>query len=168
MLPAPAVPGCCLVYFHFLCYILCSHSVDGEMILAMRFVCRFVVTWSNALRNKTVAVCFVVWCVRCIAPSVLLQLFRRGTGSPSPTRSSISGGVRWMLWSLTFSDTISKWTPIQLQLFNNLLLFTFRNVYDCRFFTSVKDTKSMGHVWPSSPHDHWITGYWGQRSMVTL
>ena len=26
MLPGPAVPGCCLVSFHFLCYILCSRS----------------------------------------------------------------------------------------------------------------------------------------------
>ena len=27
MLPGPAVPGCCLVSFNFLCYILCSRSV---------------------------------------------------------------------------------------------------------------------------------------------
>ena len=27
MLPGPAVPGCCLVSFYFLCYILCSHSL---------------------------------------------------------------------------------------------------------------------------------------------
>ena len=34
MLPGPAVPGCCLVSLHFLCYILCSRSVltfSGEV-----------------------------------------------------------------------------------------------------------------------------------------
>ena len=31
MLPSPAVPGCCLVSFHFLCYILCSPSVQEYM-----------------------------------------------------------------------------------------------------------------------------------------
>ena len=30
MLPGPAVPGCCLVSFHFLCYILCSRSVPSS------------------------------------------------------------------------------------------------------------------------------------------
>ena len=29
MLPGPAVPGCCLVYFHFLCNIHSIHSVQG-------------------------------------------------------------------------------------------------------------------------------------------
>ena len=28
MLPGPALPGCCLVSLHFLCYILCGRSVD--------------------------------------------------------------------------------------------------------------------------------------------
>ena len=30
MLPVPAVPGCCLVSLYFLCYILCSRSVDDD------------------------------------------------------------------------------------------------------------------------------------------
>ena len=29
MLPCPAVPSCCLVSLHFLCYIPCSHSVEN-------------------------------------------------------------------------------------------------------------------------------------------
>ena len=27
LLPGPAVPGCCLVFLHFLCYVLCSPSI---------------------------------------------------------------------------------------------------------------------------------------------
>ena len=30
MLPGPAVPGCCLVYFHFLCAILCPQAVQAK------------------------------------------------------------------------------------------------------------------------------------------
>ena len=33
MLLSPAVPGCCLVSFYFLCYILCSHSEEKRKLV---------------------------------------------------------------------------------------------------------------------------------------
>ena len=47
ILPGPAVPGCCLVSLHFLCYILCSRSVRSEYV------------WLSGLSEKTLPQ--IVW-----------------------------------------------------------------------------------------------------------
>ena len=56
MLPGPAVPGCCLVSFHFLWAILCPQAV---FLLSLPFAMTFA-AWGDLRFTKRIVQCLAV------------------------------------------------------------------------------------------------------------
>ena len=113
MLPCPAVPGCCLVSFHFLCDIHSIHSVYQPTTQAYRKMFSQPLAWQfcSSVYQLDLALPKWVWYANCTSPTSV-QLYGGRRGGPGQTEHRIR--VQQCNWGCRFfaSKVASDWPSV--------------------------------------------------------
>ena len=128
MLLVPGVPGCCLVSFHFLCYILCSHSgkefanVEGkgeqnlfltERVTSKKWKLRATREIQADSRAKEGRPRPTLFATKLFMGELRSQEQRTCTPLPHPPTSSSKFGRSWGKYYLTkMTQLASEWSDI--------------------------------------------------------